>query len=247
MDLVRSCYTGLMRLDPNSEVLTPVRWYFTFSNAVKYGPTRLCSGNWDPTNEPRPEWTGEGEVPGAERDWCNGVNPTVGTPGCPRGWQGDARGGEGQGGSADRAPGPDAVARGGTGEGGTSKSTATIGTSAGVVPRSLFVSGGPAVLCPTSWGPEEVFDFDQAGPDGPGWYGFVQNNGVEKDAEMLDNGDGRFVVKLFCTGFPAQPSVTKNPQTVNPFFWQDATFASSGCCGAGAGRKFRMTVRGNGL
>lgn len=73
MDLLRSCYRGLMRFSED-EPAKEVRWFFCSPDAEIFrGPTPFRSANWEATpytNE------GLGEQRPGKRPWVNGVRPT---------------------------------------------------------------------------------------------------------------------------------------------------------------------------
>jgi hypothetical protein len=95
VDLLRSCYTTSARLFRNSDVETPIRWFFCDPGAELLPfPSCINSRNWgdDRTNYPRGKRfppaadVVPGEVLGAPRPWRNGSNFAF-LPG--EHWQGD--------------------------------------------------------------------------------------------------------------------------------------------------------------
>jgi hypothetical protein len=73
VDLLRSCYSTTMQLDPAGDVIVPVTWYRCAPGAKPLPfPTLFGSGNWasDRTN-----WFGPGEVLGGSHAYSKGKTP----------------------------------------------------------------------------------------------------------------------------------------------------------------------------
>lgn len=85
MDLLRSCYSTDARLFRDSDVTTPITWYFVPEDRPFLPfPTCVSSRNWDDdrtdwpegkSNPPGGSGTEVGEVLGAPRRWRNGSDP----------------------------------------------------------------------------------------------------------------------------------------------------------------------------
>ena len=116
VDILRSCYSTTMMTKVGP---IPVRWYFVDRNTPRMPHSRYCSANWDNDNiVPEPPWTGEGEIPGADRPWYDGHGPDDRTGHCPRFSRGVAEGGEGQGGTGGHRLNNAVRVAGGEGAGG---------------------------------------------------------------------------------------------------------------------------------
>lgn len=73
VDMLRSCYSTMVKFFVDSDLEIPVQWYFCDEHALPYpGHTLFGSGNWASS---RDDWPGPGEVLGAPRPWNNGLMP----------------------------------------------------------------------------------------------------------------------------------------------------------------------------